>query len=139
MATPKGIVPTPGDDFTVFATRSTMDTVPAPLEFPVERLTLLFVTTPRLRRGMRATPAGAVPTAMDGRRMPVFNSMMEMLLHPMLATTAKSNVSSTATADGCGGPDVPVVHAPLKSTDSTTVKSVTLEKLPAWRTSSAYA
>jgi DNA-binding beta-propeller fold protein YncE len=40
-----------------------MDTVPAPLEFPVERLTLLFVTTPRPRRGMTATPAvGTVPT-----------------------------------------------------------------------------
>src|SRR5271170_3421369 len=121
MATPVGLVPVPGLETTVAVFKLMIEAVPLPL----------LATTAYERRGITSMPAGEVPTAMvvlRGVAAPGVKSMRETLLQPLLLTNARLRVVSRATAPGCGV--VPPPQAGVRSTDSTTLKSVALEPTP---------
>src|ERR1700756_4640530 len=84
IATPIGLVPTAtSGTSSLLVKRFTMDTVPAPL----------FATTALPRCELTATPCGVAPTGIvctaPKVALPGFMSIVEMLLHPLLLTTAR--------------------------------------------------
>src|SRR5258706_10958780 len=134
MATPIGLVPVEtSGTASVLVIRFTMDAVPAPL----------FATTAMPRCELTATPCGLAPMEMVWRTEPKvavngFISMVEILLQPLLLTTAIGengpflSCSAMATELGMGE-----AQATGMSTDLTTKKLAELDSTPPLTTFSA--